>query len=135
MNTKVDFKCTLLCSYWLMAGADGSVSTNEDDPEWSVLQKMKVIEGISDQEIEEFLNGDKSEDKLLERLLFNLVVVSHRERLRALAWMDLVMFADGYLHDNEARLFNLVCKRFEIDTEEVLDVKEILLKSINRISQ
>lgn len=135
MNTKVDFKCTLLCFYWLMAGADGSVSTNDDDPEWSVLQKMKVIEGISDQEIEEFLNGDKSEDKLLERLLFNLVVVSHRERLRALAWMDLVMFADGYLHDNEARLFNLVCKRFEIDTEEVLDVKEILLKSINRISQ
>lgn len=128
MDTNSDFKKALLCFYWLMAGADGNVSTNDDDPEWNVLQKMKIIENISDKEIADFLNGDKEEHFLYDQLMVNLVIASHRERLRALAWMDLVMFADGYLHDNEIRLFETVCNRFEIDNEDVKDMKKHLLE-------
>jgi uncharacterized tellurite resistance protein B-like protein len=130
METNTDFKKALLCFYWLMAGADGNISTSEDDPEWIVLKKMQAIEKISEKEVEDFLNGDKQENHLFEKLMVNLVIVSHRERLKALAWMDLVMFADGYLHDNELKLFNSVCKRFEIDDEDVKGMKDHLLEVI-----
>lgn len=131
METNTDFKKALLCFYWLMAGADGNISTNEDDPEWIVLMKMKDIENISDKEIEDFLNGDKRENYLYNKLIVNLVIISHRERLKALAWMDLVMFADGFLHDEELKLFNSVSKQFEIDDEDVRGMKENLLKVID----
>ncbi len=131
METNSDFKKTLLCFYWLMAGADGHISTSDDDPEWRVLQNMKEIESISDKEIEDFLNGDKSENHLYKKLLVNLVIVGHRERIRALAWMYLVMFADGYLHENEEKLFNTVSKHFEVDNEEVNDEKDFLNEIIN----
>jgi uncharacterized tellurite resistance protein B-like protein len=132
MDTLFNFKRALLCFYWLMAGADGHISTSDDDPEWNVLKKMKHLEKISDKEITDFLNGDKNEDHLFEELMVNLVIVSHKERLRALAWMDMVMFADGYLHDNEAKLFKTVCNRFEISRDEMLEIRSHIMLELNQ---
>jgi hypothetical protein len=45
------------------------------------------------------------------------------------------MFADGFLHDNEINLFNAVCTRFEIDDEDVRDMKKHLLEAIDKFDK
>ncbi len=130
MGDKIDYKFGLLYFYWLMAGADGNRSTNGDDPEWLMMQKMKKHEGISDEELNEFLNADLGrEEDQLKKILFALVIARHSERVRALAWMDLIMFADGYLHDNEEFLYNKVRNKFEIDEYEITNVKSRLIEA------
>ncbi len=128
MAEQINYKFGLLYFYWLMAGADGKRSTNNDDPEWIMMQKMKKFEEITDKELDDFLHRDlgKEEDQI-EKILFALVITHHRDRVRALAWMDIIMFADGYLHDNEEYLYNKVRNKFEIDEFEIKRMKQYLI--------
>lgn len=130
MTTHENFKLGLLYFYWLIAGADGERSMTNEDPEWVMMQKMKKFEGITDEELQKFIESDhgKEEDQF-KRILYHLVITSHIERVRALAWMDLVMFADGFLHENEKYFFNKVRTKFYVDEEDIKTMKDQLLRA------
>jgi uncharacterized tellurite resistance protein B-like protein len=48
---------------------------------------------------------------------------SHDQKVNALAWMDLVMIADGNIHSKEYELYNKVRQKFGIEEDEVKQAK------------
>ena len=127
-----NYKQCLLGFYWLMSSADGKVSFASDDPEWKMLGRMCKIEDIDKSELELYRTNKKgTEEEQLTCLLTQLVILSHSQRTRALAWMDLVMFADGYIHENELRLFEEVREKFDIEEEDINAVKAVLIDEIS----
>jgi hypothetical protein len=130
MTEDNNYKLGLLYFYWLMAGADGERSMSGDDPEWEMMQKMRKFEGISDEELERFLSLNHGrEEEQFKKILYHLVVTGHVERVRALAWMDLVMFADGFLHDNEKYFFEKVRGKFDVDDVDIQNMKAQLIEA------
>ncbi len=120
MSTKLNYKSGLLYLYWLMSGADGKKNFDPDDPEWKTMKLMREEEGINDDDFNTFINSDLgSPEDQLRNVLRNLDSASHAQKVRALSWMDLVMIADGDIHNKEYELYNRVKKHFNIDEEEV----------------
>jgi len=107
-----------------MSGADGKKNFDPDDPEWKTMKLMRAEEKISDHDFDVFINSDlgSSEDQL-DTVMGILSHSSHVEVVRALAWMDLVMIADGDIHNKEYELYNKVRIKFGIDEEEVKKIK------------
>lgn len=128
---KNNFKACLLQFYWLMAQSDGEISFHSDDPEWKMLKKLLLIEHIPEEDALKFGSDfQKNIPQQQQELIGNLVILKHRERVRALAWMDLVMFADGILHDKELELFETVRSKFDIGKEEISTVKAQIIDEI-----
>ncbi len=124
MSNKLNYKSGLLYLYWLMSGADGKKNFDPDDPEWRTMKLMREEEKISDHDFDVFINSDlgSSEDQL-ETVMKILAHSSHIEIVKALAWMDLVMIADGDIHNKEYELYTKVRLKFGIEEEDVKRVK------------
>jgi len=124
MSNTLNYKSGLLYLYWLMSGADGKKNFDPDDPEWRTMKLMREEEKISDHDFDVFINSDLgSSDEQLDTVMKILAHSSHIEIVRALAWMDLVMIADGDIHNKEYELYNKVRMKFGIDEEEVKKTK------------
>jgi len=124
MSKTLNYKSGLLYLYWLMSGADGKKNFDPDDPEWKTMKLMREEEQISDHDFDVFINSDLgSADEQLDTVMKLLSHSSHSEIVRALAWMDLVMIADGDIHNKEYELYNKVRTKFGIDEEDVKKVK------------
>jgi len=124
MSNTLNYKSGLLYLYWLMSGADGKKNFDPDDPEWKTMKLMREEEKISDHDFDVFINSDLgSSDEQLDTVMKILAHSSHIEIVKALAWMDLVMIADGDIHNKEYELYNKVRMKFGIDEEEVKKVK------------
>jgi hypothetical protein len=103
-----------------MSGADGKKNFHPDDPEWKTMKKMREIEKITDDDFDNFINSDLgSSDEQLTKVLGILETSSHQQKVRALAWMDLVMIADGDIHNKEYELYSKVKNKFDIAEDEV----------------
>ncbi len=124
MSNKLNYKSGLLYLYWLMSGADGKKNFDPDDPEWKTMKLMREEEDINDDDFNNFINSDLgSPDEQLANVLKILSNASHKQKVRALAWMDLVMIADGDIHNKEYELYNKVRLHFGIDEEDVKQEK------------
>ena len=120
MSDKLNYKSGLLYLYWLMSGADGKKNFDPEDPEWKTMKQMRQHEDISDDDFSDFINSDLgTPDEQLNNVMNILHGASHQQKVRALAWMDLVMIADGDIHNKEYELYVKVLRKFDIDEEEV----------------
>ncbi len=120
MSISLNYKSGLLYLYWLMSGADGKKNFDPDDPEWKTMKLMREEENINNDDFNNFINSDLgSPDEQLENVMKILQNASHSQKVRALAWMDLVMIADGDIHNKEYELYNKVRTKFGIEEEEV----------------
>ncbi len=120
MSNKLNYKSGLLYLYWLMSGADGKKNFDPKDPEWRTMNLMRETEKISDADFNSFINSDLgSSDDQLRVVIKILDKSSYKEKVRALAWMDLVMIADGDIHNKEYELYISVLKKFNINDEDV----------------
>ncbi len=120
MSITLNYKSGLLYLYWLMSGADGKKNFDPQDPEWKTMKLMSDVEDISEGDFNNFINSDLgSADEQLSNVLVILKSASHDQKVRALAWMDLVMIADGDIHNKEYELYSKVRLHFDIDEEEV----------------
>ncbi|RLD47162.1 MAG: hypothetical protein DRI86_01150 [Bacteroidetes bacterium] len=107
-----------------MSGADGKKNFDPDDPEWKTMKLMREEENISDHDFDVFINSDLgSSDEQLDTVMKILAHSSHLEIVKALAWMDLVMIADGDIHNKEYELYNKVRMKFGIEEEDVKKTK------------
>ncbi len=107
-----------------MAGADGKKAFDADDPEWQTMRLMRKAEKISNQDFDNFINSDfGSQNEQLRSAINAINKCSHQEKVRALAWMDKVMLADGDIHSKEYELYVKVRDEFKIDEDEVKAVK------------
>jgi hypothetical protein len=121
---KLNYKSGLLYLYWLMSGADGMKNFDPDDPEWKTMKLMREHEDIGDADFDNFINSDLgTPDEQLERVLRIMENASHEQKVNALAWMDLVMIADGNIHNKEYELYNKVRQKFNIEEDEVKKAK------------
>jgi len=117
---KINFKTGLLYLYWLMSGADGQKNFDPEDPEWKTMRLMREHENIGDRDFDNFVNSDLgTPDEQLERVVNSLTHATHEQKVRALAWMDLVMIADGNIHSKEHELYTKVRERFGIEEDEI----------------
>jgi len=124
MSNTLNYKSGLLYLYWLMSGADGKKNFDPDDPEWKTMKLMREEENISDHDFDVFINSDLgSSDEQLDTVMKILAHSSHLEIVKALAWMDLVMIADGDIHNKEYELYNKVRMKFGIEEEDVKKTK------------
>ncbi len=120
MSIKLNYKSGLLYLYWLMSGADGKKNFDPNDPEWQTMKLMREHENITDMDFNNFINSDLgTPDEQLNIVMKILANSSYQEKVRALAWMDLVMIADGDIHNKEYELYIKVLKKFDIDEEDV----------------
>ena len=120
MSNTLNYKSGLLYLYWLMSGADGKKNFDPDDPEWRTMKLMREEEKISDHDFDVFINSDLgSSDEQLDTVMKILAHSSHIEIVKALAWMDLVMIADGNIHSKENELYIKVRQRFNIEEDEI----------------
>ncbi len=120
MANKINFKTGLLYLYWLMSGADGQKNFDPEDPEWRTMRLMREHEEISDRDFDNFINTDLgTPDEQLEKVVGSLKNATHMQKVRALAWMDLVMIADGNIHTNEHELYTKVRQRFNLEEDEI----------------
>ncbi len=120
MAKKINYKTGLLYLYWLMSGADGQKNFDPEDPEWKTMRLMRRHEDISDKDFDNFINTDLgTPDEQLEIVLRALKHATHEQKVRALAWMDMVMIADGNIHSKENELYTKVREYFNIDEDEV----------------
>jgi len=120
MANKINFKTGLLYLYWLMSGADGQKNFDPEDPEWRTMRLMREHEEISDRDFDNFINTDLgTPDEQLEKVVGSLKNATHMQKVRALAWMDLVMIADGNIHSNEHELYTKVRQRFNLEEDEI----------------
>ena len=120
MSIKLNYKSGLLYLYWLMSGADGKKNFDPNDPEWQTMKLMREHENITDMDFNNFINSDLgTPDEQLNIVIKILANSSYQEKVRALAWMDLVMIADGDIHNKEYELYIKVLKKFDIDEEDV----------------
>ena len=131
MSITINYKSGLLYLYWLMSGADGKKNFNPDDPEWRTMKQMREHENINDDDFNSFINSDLgTPNEQLAIVTTVLEKATYPQRVRALAWMDLVMIADGDIHNKEYELYIKVLKKFEINEEDVKSDK-ISLPSIH----
>ena len=120
MSTTLNYKSGLLYLYWFMSGADGKKNFDPNDPEWRTMKLMRETEKISDEDFNSFINSDiGSADDQLRVVLKILDKSSYTEKVRALAWMDLVMVADGDIHNKEYELYINVLNKLGIKDEDV----------------
>jgi len=127
MSITLNYKSGLLYLYWLMSGADGKKNFDPNDPEWRTMKLMREHENINDDDFSNFINSDLgTADEQLDIVMSILKKASYKEKVRALAWMDLVMIADGDIHNKEYELYTKVLKKFDINEEDVRKDKIIL---------
>ena len=120
MANKINFKTGLLYLYWLMSGADGQKNFDPEDPEWKTMRLMREHEDIGDRDFDNFVNSDLgTPDEQLEKVVASLTHATHEQKVRALAWMDLVMVADGNIHSKESELYTKVRQRFGLEEDEI----------------
>ncbi|OIP00661.1 MAG: hypothetical protein AUJ98_07430 [Bacteroidetes bacterium CG2_30_33_31] len=121
---KLNYKSGLLYLYWLMSGADGMKNFDPDDPEWKIMKLMRDHEDIGDSDFDNFINSDlgSSEDQL-STVVNILKDTSHDQKVNALAWMDLVMIADGNIHNKEYELYSKVRQKLNIEESEIKAVE------------
>jgi len=120
MANKINFKTGLLYLYWLMSGADGQKNFDPEDPEWRTMRLMREHEEISDRDFDNFINTDLgTPDQQLEKVVNSLQHATHEQKVRSLAWMDLVMIADGNIHSKEHELYTKVRERFNLEEDEI----------------
>lgn len=121
---KLNYKSGLLYLYWLMSGADGMKNFDPNDPEWRTMKLMREHENIMDDDFDNFINSDLgNQDQQLRTVLEILGNSSKEEKINALAWMDMVMIADGNIHNKEYELYTKVRKKLEIDEDVVKQAK------------
>ena len=124
MAISLNYKSGLLYLYWLMSGADGKKNFDPNDPEWRTMKLMREHEKINDNDFSNFINSDLgTADEQLDIVMSILKKASYKEKVRALAWMDLVMIADGDIHNKEYELYIKVLKKFDINEEDVKNDK------------
>lgn len=129
MSEKLNFKSGLLYLYWLMSGADGVKKFDQDDPEWKAMKLMREHENISDDDFNDFINTDfGSQESQLQNVIDAFKSATHEQKVRALAWMDFVMVADGKIHSKEYELYSRVRKAFGIDEDEIKYAKVEIAK-------
>lgn len=129
------YKQGLLYLHWIMTGVEGKRKDSVSDPEWKILQQMKKVENINSEDLKKFEeNLSENDSDNYNRMLSHLVILNHIKRTRALAWMDLVMFADGFLHEKEIAMYDNVISKFEIDDDEVKLIKDTIVSQIEKIS-
>ncbi len=117
---KLNYKSGLLYLYWLMSGADGMKNFDPNDPEWKTMKLMREHESILDEDFDNFINSDLgNQDQQLSKVMEILQSCSLEEKVRALAWMDLVMIADGNIHNKEYELYTKVRKKLNIEDDVV----------------
>lgn len=132
MSDKLNYKSGLLYLYWLMSGADGVKKFDQDDPEWRAMKLMREHEDISDDDFNDFINTDfGSQDKQLKNVLEVFKTVPHEQKVKALAWMDFIMIADGKIHSKEYELYTTVRKEFGIEEDEIKFAK-IDISNLNK---
>jgi uncharacterized tellurite resistance protein B-like protein len=103
-----------------MSGADGQKNFDPEDPEWKTMRLMRRHEDINDRDFDNFINSDLgTPDEQLEKVLRAMEHATHEQKVRALAWMDMVMIADGNIHSKENELYTKVRKKFNIEEDEI----------------
>jgi len=107
-----------------MSGADGMKNFDPDDPEWKIMKLMRDHEDIGVSDFDNFINSDlgSSEDQL-STVVNILKDTSHDQKVNALAWMDLVMIADGNIHNKEYELYSKVRQKLNIEESEIKAVE------------
>ena len=120
MAKNLNFKTGLLYLYWLMSGADGQKNFDPQDPEWKTMRLMREHEDIGDNDFDNFVNSDLgTPSEQLNQVINSLNHATHVQKVRALAWMDLVMIADGNIHSKENELYIQVRRKFDISEDEI----------------
>lgn len=120
MSNKLNYKSGLLYLYWIMSGADGIKKFDQEDPEWKAMNLMRAEEKIDDDDFDNFINSDLgSQDEQLSKVIDLFKTCSHEQKIRALAWMDLVMIADGKIHTKEYDLYTKVRKEFNVEEDDI----------------
>jgi uncharacterized tellurite resistance protein B-like protein len=120
----LNYKSGLLYLYWLMSGADGIKNFDPDDPEWKTMKLMREHEDIGDADFDSFINSDLgSADDQLNKVMGILEHATLEQKVNALAWMDLVMIADGNIHTKEYELYNKVRNRLHVEEDDIKQAK------------
>lgn len=120
MSDKLNYKSGLLYLYWVMSGADGKKKFDSDDPEWKAMSLMRREENIDDNDFDNFINSDLgTQDEQIKKIIDLFKTCSHDQKVRALAWMDMVMIADGKIHTKEYDLYTKVRKEFNVEEDEI----------------
>jgi len=121
---KLNYKSGLLYLYWLMSGADGAKNFDPNDPEWKTMKLMREHENIGEDDFDSFINSDlgSAEDQL-NTVLGIMQHASLDQKVNALAWMDLVMIADGNIHTKEYELYNKVRNKLGVDEDAIKAAK------------
>ena len=120
MSESLNYKSSLLYLYWLMSGADGNKNFDSEDPEWKTMRLMRKYENITNSDFDSFINTDfGSKEEQLKQALQVIKSCTHEEQVKALAWMDKIMLADGKIHKGEEDLYLKVRNLLEIDEDEV----------------
>lgn len=120
MSEKLNYKSGLLYLYWVMSGADGKKKFDSDDPEWKAMSLMREEENIDDEDFDKFINSDLGTQKeQINKIIDLFNRCTHEQKIRALAWMDLVMIADGKIHTKEYELYTMVRKEFNVEEDDI----------------
>ena len=127
----LNYKSGLLYLYWLMSGADGMKNFDPEDPEWKTMKLMREHEDIGDKDFDQFINSDLgTPENQLNVVMDILQHATFEQKVNALAWMDLVMIADGNIHTKEYELYNKVRNKLGIE-EDVIKAAKLKLPSLN----
>lgn len=130
MSEHLNYKASLMYLYWLMAGADGKKEFDPDDPEWQTMQLMRKHEKIKDSDFDRFIMSDLgTREEQLQKALTIVRKCKRDKQVRALAWMDRVMLADGDIHSKEHELYKKVREELGI-TEDEIKQQEVKLPKI-----
>jgi hypothetical protein len=124
MSTQKNYETGLLYLTHLVSLEDGI----EDESEMLALEKIKVIEGISDETYNEFM---EDKDALAKNDLYQTALDALRECkpdqvMRVFAWIFAMIEVDGHIHVREARFMMYIIKAFDLSLEKVEKVFQSL---------
>ena len=118
MAANTHFKNSLLLLSYLIMFADGTL----DDLEAKAIQKICTHEGISDDELKQFLEEAKNmrEKDIYYKGLEEIDFCSDEDKIRIFAWLYLISEVDGNVHVKEVRFLLYSAKKAGIEFDDVV---------------
>lgn len=118
MAANTHFKNSLLLLSYLIMYADGEL----DELETKAIQKICAHEGISDDELKQFLEEAKNmrEKDIYYKGLEEIHYCSDEDKIRIFAWLYLISEVDGNVHVKEVRFLLYSAKKAGIEFDDVV---------------
>jgi uncharacterized tellurite resistance protein B-like protein len=124
----LDYSSTLIGLYYLVIGADGSIS----DKEIVLGKKMVKAEGFDENKLEAALNkyGSTDQNKLYKDCLAGLKKLSPPQQVRCISWMCVIANSDGFMDKRE---WELIYKIYHLELSLHLDDIMKMQRELNKV--